>query len=190
MPVTFSKASIDYVGLLNTVVQKYHGHLKECEVRICLMMAQAARNEHGEVIAPALKLHGVECYAIASVIPYKQRAAGAADVRIDVDADKWENMTADERIALLDHELTHFELQYDGEGNLKSDDSGRPKVKIRPHDFDVGWFHSIAAKHGDASLEVQQAKLFADENGQLYWGWSSPPDRDIETAKLGKNPDA
>lgn len=180
MPTTFSKADPESKKFLAGVIKKYHPELAKCELKICLMFARAARNEKGEIICPALKLHGVECAAIAKIIPYKQRAAGADDCRIDVDEDKWKEMTEDQRTSLLDHESTHFELQYDDEGHIKCDDCGRPKVKTRPHDADFGWFHSIASKHGDSSYEVQQAKAFADEHGQLYWGWSSPPGGGIE----------
>lgn len=176
MPTTYVKADAEVMAIVKDTMKKHHPLLKTAEVKVCVLMASAARDEHGEIICPALKLHGVQAAAIAKIIPYKQRAAGREDCEITIDADGWEDLHEGERVALIDHELTHFELAFDDEGNVKSDDMGRPKLTTRHHDHDFGWFNSIASKHGDASYEVKQAKLFADENGQIYFGWVKPPD--------------
>jgi hypothetical protein len=70
-------------------------------------------------------------------------------------------MSDAERLALLDHELTHVEVVYEV----------RPrKLRTRHHDRTYGWFDEVAQKHGEASQEVQQARRFAaDEAGQLYF---------------------
>lgn len=175
MPTIYERADVDIVNLVKGTMKKYHDALVKAEVKVCVMLATAAKDESGEVICPALKLHGVEAAAIATIIPYKQRAAGREDCEITIDADKWKRSTNDEREALIDHELMHFEIAIDDEGNIKSDDMGRPKIKTRHHDHDFGWFNSIAKRHGDASYEVKQAKAFADKEGQTYFGWHRPP---------------
>lgn len=175
MPTTYEKADAEVMSEIKTVMKQYHPDLVTLEVKLSVLMASAARDEDGKRIAPAVKLHGVPRAATVQIIPYKQRAAGRQDAEIIIDADEWKERTEQERAALLDHELYHLEPQRDEEGVWKSDDCGRPKLKMRHHDFDVGWFHAIARRHGDASYEVQQAKAFADENGQCYFGWASPP---------------
>jgi hypothetical protein len=157
------------------VIGRCHHDLEEVDANVCVLMATAAKDDKGKALAPAVKLHGVACAATVRIVSYKDRVAGREDAEILVDADLWEEASDPERVALLDHELHHLEVQRDDDGHPKSDDCGRPKLKMRHHDHDFGWFDAIARRHGDASYEVKQAKAFADQNGQLYWGWSSPP---------------
>jgi hypothetical protein len=49
------------------------------------------------------------------------------------------------------------------------DDLKRPKLKLRKHDVEVGWFAIVAGRHGSASLEIEQAKAVMDSYGQLFW---------------------
>lgn len=70
---------------------------------------------------------------------------------------------------------------------MKRDDLGRPVLKIRLHDQQHGWFDEIARRHGDASIEVQQAKAFADSSGQTYFGWAAPPAGSVEAMTMTVN---
>jgi hypothetical protein len=60
-------------------------------------------------------------------------------------------------------------LKKNGFGEVARDDIGRPLIKLRKHDYEFGWFNIIAARHGIASAEVQQATRIADEMGQYYF---------------------
>jgi hypothetical protein len=51
--------------------------------------------------------------------------------------------------------LFHIAVRRDRDGAIKSDDGGRPKLKLRKHDFEIGGFVEIAKRHGPESLEVQ-----------------------------------
>lgn len=186
MPVVYERADADVLEVVRRMMDEHHQDLVEVEARICVMMATAPRNEHGELLAEAVKLNGYPCQAVAKIIPYKQRAAGREDAEITIDADNWKNLSDGERDALIDHELTHFDVKRDEEGNVKSDDCGRPKLGMRLHDYQMGFFDVIAKRHGDASYEVKQAKVFADKCGQFYFGFATPPDRSVESlpAKL------
>ncbi len=175
MPVTYEKADHEVHSLIRRVMKQYHPDLATLEVKLCVLMANAPKDEHGQPLAPAIKLHGVPCAATIQILPYKQRAAGREDAELLIDADQWKMSTDPQREALIDHELMHLDPQRDEEGAWKSDDCGRPKLKTRHHDFDFGWFRAVAERHADASGEVQQAKAFADENGQTFFGWAAPP---------------
>lgn len=50
-----------------------------------------------------------------------------------------------------------------------NDDLGRPKLKMRKHDVEIGWFKIIAERHGAHSIERQQAKIIFDTMGQSFW---------------------
>lgn len=103
---------------------------------------------------PILKAHGYPAIATVKITSLKDRAKGVADVEIIVDEEKMARMTAAERAAVFDHELTHCELQINERGAPKRDDLGRPKLKIRPHDVQVGWFTEVVERHGRNAAEV------------------------------------
>ena len=170
MGAIYEKAGPEVMKVIKAVLRQHHRELAEVEVKVGVLMATAGKDEQGRPLAPAVKLHGVECAATVKVVSYKDRVAGKDDAEIIIDADKWAERSDPERVALVDHELNHLEVQRDEEGNPKSDDAGRPKLKSRPHDRDFGWFDIIAARHGAASYEVQQARTFADKEGQTYFG--------------------
>jgi hypothetical protein len=61
--------------------------------------------------------------------------------------------------AVIDHELRHLMLAKNKRtGEIQRDDEGRPKLRIRPHDFEFGWFARTAELYGEESYEVSQAR--------------------------------
>jgi hypothetical protein len=60
---------------------------------------------------------------------------------------------------VIDHELRHLMLAKNKKtGQIQLDDEGRPKLRIRPHDFEFGWFARTAELYGEESYEVSQAR--------------------------------
>ena len=119
-----------------------------------------------------LTLHGVPALAIARIVPAKERAKGCHDAEILIDRDRYTDMPDPKKNALLDHELQHFEVQRFSQsqgGGIKTDDQHRPKLSMRPHDVDFGWFEIIARRHQSASIEVQQARGLIDQFGQSFF---------------------
>lgn len=165
MPV-FMPVKSDVRELVDQVMAKYHGPLTEAKVTVGLLMAWPSGNS-----LDAVKLHGYPCAAVARIIPYKQRVKGSEDTEITFDAVRWKELNEDERVALIDHELTHFELARDKKGRLKTDDLGRPKLKTRLHDVQAGWFIAIAQRHGPASFEVKQAREIHGDYYQELFAW-------------------
>lgn len=167
MPV-YEKASPEVREIVERLVTQYHGPLAEYGVTFDLLFAHAKTNENGDAEGPALKLHGYQAAAVARVVPYKARVLGQADAEIVIDGDRWDEWSEAEKDALIDHELEHFELKLNKDGNLVRDDLDRPKLHMRLHDHQFGWFDSIARRHGEASGEVQQFKAFCDSHKQLW----------------------
>lgn len=122
-----------------------------------------------------LKHQGYPAAAVVRITPTRERALGVADATIVVDRTRWASSSARQKNALIDHELTHLErvMEVDDDGQEtdepKCDALGRPKLSMRRHDHQLGWFDEIAERHGEASFEVRQAKQLMSQAGQLYF---------------------
>lgn len=159
---TFKRCDETVVKMAKKVIEKYNTAL--ADVRIDYVFAFGDRDEvTGELKSDALKLHGVRALSIAKKVSLKDRALGHGDAEISIDHDWWAEAEDEQREALLDHELFH--LVKTGE----NDDLGRPVLKIRPHDYQFGWFKVVAQRRGAMSLECIAAKQIMEESGQYFW---------------------
>lgn len=149
----------------------HHSDLVDAGVTIDVIAAFPKTDDNGDPVEEhCLKLHGYPCYAVIKINSYKLRAQGHADAEITIDGYQWETLDDDARRAIIDHELTHLEIKRGKEGEIVTDDLSRPKLKMRLHDTQVGWFKEVAARHKKSSIEVQQAiEIFTNqETRQLY----------------------
>lgn len=154
-------------GLAMDVMKQYHGKLLEAGVTVGVLLA-SDEDEDG-FNQPALKRSGYPAAAKVQIASLADRARGIADVKLVVDEYAWEQLPEASRLALLDHELEHVVLVFDNKtGELKRDDLGRPKLKIQPHDFEVGVFISVAERHREAAVEVRELKRFRSEQMDLF----------------------
>ena len=90
-----------------------------------------------------------------------------------------------------DHELMHLDPVVEGtttetvpseeDPNLfrkvertffKTDDAGRPRLKIRLHDWQLGGFAAVAERHGEHAPEVVEARKLAERFGQLLFDFA------------------
>ncbi len=141
MPTTYDPCPDEVADLANEIITAIHPRLDEAGVSIEYLFAV---NETG----PALKLHGYPSAAQVKINSYTNRVGGMKDVTIKIDKATWDEADEDERRMILDHELTHLEPQKDKRGNLKEDNAGRPKFKMRLHDLVAGEFYEIIKRHG------------------------------------------
>src|SRR5690606_23942633 len=118
---------------------------------------------------PCLKHQGYPAYAVTKIVSTKDRAAGLADAMIVIDRYIWESIPSKAKNALLDHELHHLERVLDKRTEQpKGDALGRPKLRMRRHDWQMGRFEEVAQRQGEWSIEVAQAKQLVEQSGQLY----------------------
>lgn len=165
MASTFQKATQVVLDMFDEIIIRHHSALDSVGAKIDVLMA--FRDPEGEV--PALMLRGHRALGIASLHPLHLRALGLGDALVRLDGDEWADMSEVRKRALVDHELTHFEVKRDKTGDYIYDDLNRPVLKMRLHDREIGWFDDIALRHGMASEEVRQfASLLSDEAGQSY----------------------
>lgn len=181
----YVKADAETHTLIEDAMAKHHHELDAADVSVQAVMA------HPKVDGgPVLRHHGVTAKAKVRIVQQKERALGMADAEVMIDADIWEDMPETDRIALVDHELTHLMIVYDEDkierdtdGNpvldengaprrkVKLDGCGRPRLKMRHHDYEFGWFTEVAERHGKYSTEVQQAAALVDRHGQIYFAF-------------------
>lgn len=171
MSKTYEKAPAIVRRLIDSLLHQYHGELAEMKLKVDALLVKAPTDADGNPTGPALKAgSGYPAAASISIVKLKDRVMGRGDCEILIDGDRYPKWPETQVRAILDHELEHLEFT----GNV--DDIGRPKLKLRPHDIEFGWFDSVARRHGDTSVEVMQAKRFfgAKPLRQLYLpGWEN-----------------
>lgn len=172
MPL-YEKARAECFQICERMMEKYHGPLRDAQVTVDILFAKKRPDDSGEINpeSHALKLHGYPVAAMVKVNSYKLRAQKHADAEIIIDGDRWDEWSEQEKEALIDHEIEHLELKTDKDGNVRRDDLDRPKLRVRLHDHEFGWFDSIARRHGKHSFEVQQYEKFREAHRQTWIDW-------------------
>ncbi len=162
MPKEYSQCPTEVTSRAEALIKKFHPDLKAAEVTIDYIFVSSD--------APApLKLHGVRALAIVRIVSTKDRAKGQSDAEIQIDELAYDAMTPAKRDALLDHELEHLVVKRNQQNEFAIDSNNRPKLKMRPHDVDVGWFETIAQRHKENSVELQQARWMQNNFGETFF---------------------
>lgn len=152
----YSKAPDECAARVAHLLKLFHPTLVAAQVTFDLL---SVADEEGE---SCLTHQGYPAAAVVRIVDAKGRTMGRGDAEIVIDEPSYMGMTEPEKDALLDHELYHVELRMGvkkdtQEEFVKLDENGRPKLKLRKHDVQAGWFSEIAKRHGAASLERKQA---------------------------------
>jgi hypothetical protein len=173
MSVIYDHADETVHEMAREILERHHPELRlpdKSFVRLCILIA-ADPDKPDE---SAVKCHGYPAQAVVSVIPYKQRVDKRADAEIIIDQRNWENLTEPQQRAVLDHEITHLEFVIE-DNIVKTDDQGRPKLRLRLHDYTVEGFRTIARRYGDDAPEVIAARAFEKDYGQDVLGRPGEP---------------
>jgi hypothetical protein len=163
MSKTYDRAPASVKQRGDALIRRFHRELTVAEVSIDYLFVSTDGD------GPALTLHGTAAYAVVKISSSKDRAKGMADAEILIDRNRYEMMTDKQKDALLDHELYHLLVQKEDDGGFKVDDQQRPRLRMRPHDHEFGWFVEIARRHQEHSIEVQQAARMHMQAGQVYF---------------------
>jgi len=102
---------------------------------------KAAKSKGRVVLGKAHKVGGMACYLIHSATGDSNEFGDQAGDMfvVEIAEDAWENLTARQRVALVDHELCHFSIEID-------EDDGTVLRKIVGHDVEE--FSAIAQRYG------------------------------------------
>ncbi len=167
---TYSAASDDALSTIDRMRKAHHEELDDVTVAALFIFDDEESSEQ------VLTHGGYPAAATVKITNLRDRALGVADAVIVIDRAYWVSITAAERDALMDHELYHLERAREEEsGTPKIDAIGRPKLEMRKHDRQFGWFDEIARRHGPNSGEVKQASSLLAETEQLYFDFNRKP---------------
>ncbi len=149
MSTTYSDCPRDVSDMADAILRDTSSELLDAHVSIAYYFAA---NESG----PALNHNGWPAKAMVKITSLKDRVSGLKDARVWIDEQTWHDIDDIEKESLLAHELEHLEVvRVKQDGSVKRDDCGRPMLKIRKHDFQIGGFHSIVRRYGSAAHEAQ-----------------------------------
>ncbi len=161
MAVFFGLPDEDVTALAAKVLNQWHPDLRDLGVRVQLLFAVS------DTDTPAVKHGGYPALATVRIVPLKDRLTKGYDAEMLVCRTNWQDMSGPQRMALLDHELSHIDpvkkevkqpKGYEGEPQYFTplDDLGRPKLKLKPGDWCAGdGFADVVARHGDAAAEFE-----------------------------------
>lgn len=157
---TYDPAPPEVVSLVLKARDLWHFELKEHGVTLNVVFAFAKRNETtGEPDGPAIRHHGYPALALMRVNNHRDRIEGKCDATLILDGDQYPDWDLKRKMALFDHELRHLELitKEDEHGNpvVQLDNGLRPRLRCRPHDFEVGAFVDVISRHREHAVEAQ-----------------------------------
>ncbi len=172
MSMTYREAGDLIKALVDKVTQQSHPELAREHVTISTVIASRDTKKLGA--CQALKDRGLPIAAKTSITSLADRARNLPDAKLLIDDFAWQRLSSQRREALIDHELEHLDVltirptKRNGfASGTKYDDLGRPCLKLRPHDWELTGFQSVAERHAEASIEAMQFAAFRDEYGQL-----------------------
>lgn len=167
MATTFIEAREDVVGFVSAVFLDRFPAVYDCTPRIRLSILMALSDDP---LKPALKLHGWPCAAMIKVVSGEERARGGPDAVILIDATRWQDMNVRRREAVVAHELYHIEVKPEAgndPGKVQVDEYGRPKIKLRAHDWELGGFREIVEWYGDDAVEKRIINTITEDLAQM-----------------------
>lgn len=176
----FDKATGVLLHTVENVLTRYHSRLLEPtiakSVSVETFLVYGPRNNDNDQTGPAIQVRGKEAYACIRITKLEERVAGRCDAVMWIDGDRWKEWPEKTLLAIIDHELTHLEISEDTKtGEIQFDDSGRVKLRMRQHDFEVGWFDEVAERHATDSIEVLQATALANSRQMYFPGFEFAP---------------
>lgn len=142
MPKIYHECDKGVTDMAAKLIDRHYREFIDAGLTICWLFV-----ENPDAIGSALTHGGYPAAATVKANSLKDRVEGKADVTITIDKQWWDGHDELQCTALLDHELFHVMLAHDDDGKVITDDAGRPKTKMKLHDFQIGGFLEIAKRH-------------------------------------------
>ena len=172
MGKVYEKADDNVMAVMRDALSRYHPELHALGPRVGITMITPNKDVENHPTAPTVAINGQSCAATIRKVEPKERVQNNLDLEIKVDSYHWEKLSPAERLALMDHELTHVEIVRGSDGQPKQHDDTRPKLRLRPDEIYFTGFASVIERHGSAALEYQSLKNINDKWGQQFFDWA------------------
>lgn len=135
----------DVKQIADDLIQKYHQHLIDHNVKIRYIFSDKTPNSGGkEVWGSCRKISGLNAYLES------EDSECEPFFVITISKDIWDVLPKDKKIALVDHELCHaiVELKKSKKKEAEDEEDANPifKIGVKPHDLEE--FSCIVRRHG------------------------------------------
>jgi hypothetical protein len=154
MAKVYTKAAKPMDDLVRQVMHKHHKHLESEKIKIGTVFVETDADETTGAVPPALTDHGMPCLAKIRLAPTRDRILHGFDAVLEIDSLEFEGLSTPQRVALVDHELTHLCFKTNKDGEYVRDGSGRAKLELRPHDWELTGFTSVVERHKGNAVEA------------------------------------
>lgn len=119
------------------LVEKHHPHLRQASIVFAWAHSWSEDADGLTTLGQAKKVGELE------------RDSTGSDFYLVLNSEIYPQLNEAQRIALIDHELSHCEIVHDKDGEPKLDERDRIVYRLRKHDFQD--FAAIVKRHGDAT---------------------------------------
>lgn len=111
----------------------------------------------------------------ARIVGGRDRAAGMPDAQLVFCRERWEELDDEQRRGLVDHQLAFLlvmtERDENGKEAAKEDEYGRPKLRLRKHDAEIGIFYDVVERRGEHAPESMSFEEAYARMTQLSFPW-------------------
>jgi predicted metallopeptidase len=120
------------------LIAEHHTDLRDIDIKY-VFRDTASKSRGNIVLGKARKVSGLNA-ALVALVGRKKAAEGAEFFVVEIAHDMWTTLTKEQRIALVDHELCHFEVEY------PEDAEKERTIHIGGHDVEE--FTAVIERHG------------------------------------------
>jgi hypothetical protein len=148
--------------LLNT--ERYY-ILKSYDIHIQLFYKYGKKDKDGYLKTPALQKNGKAIYAQTKIVSAFNRITDETDVKIILNKDIWDDLSEQEKTAVLDDQLHYIQIKEDKDGEpiMISEDSDKVQLKLRKPDFYCEGFLDILNIYQKHYIPWQEAQSIVEK---------------------------
>jgi len=152
-------ANQEVYELMRKVMHEQHPELEEAGVHVSICMVSEPGDSAGK---PFLEIDGKRVLAfIRKRRLFENPKHG--DALIEIDSYLWQQSLDDSgRNSLFDHELEHLSLLRTASGKVRKTLFNRPSLKLKNHDWEVGFFNSQVERYGREGIDFLSLALVLD----------------------------
>lgn len=167
----------DIEAIVEQLVPEYHNHLNRTDVTIrCVFRDTVARTRGRMVLGKARKISGLNAHLVGLVRRDDLGDDPADFFVVEVPYEPWQALTEAQRLALVDHELSHFYVAIP-----EGPDEDRKLVMIS-HDLEE--FHAVVERHGLWRPDLKELARIIARRGEQP-SLDDVPNVDLATGEVG-----